>query len=300
MFKIDIFELLAKKINTDRIFRDEPMKKHTSFRVGGNADFYVLAENLEEIKWTLEISKKYNIPLTVVGNGTNLLVLDNGIRGIVLRPNLTKIETYENIIKAGSGAMLTLVSKKAFDNGLTGLEFAYGIPGTIGGAVRMNAGAYGGEMKDIVQETTYITMNGEIHTITEHEFSYRNSIFANMNVIILETVLKLEKGNKAEIKTKMHENMESRKKNQPLEYPNAGSTFKRGDGFITAKLIDEAGLKGYSIGGAEVSTKHAGFVINKSDATAKDILDLIQHVKQSVYEKFEKKIELEIIVIGEK
>ena len=277
--KIDILELLSKNIDENRIFTNEPMKKHTSFKVGGNADFYVLAKNIEEIKWVLEISKKYDIQLTVVGNGTNLLVLDSGIRGIVLRPNLNQIEVRENLLKVGAGAMLSVVSRKALEHELTGLEFAYGIPGTIGGAVRMNAGAYGGEMKDVVKETTYITRNGEEHT---------------------NTVLKLEKGEKTEIEAKMHENMESRKKNQPLEFANAGSTFKRGEGFITAKLIDEAGLKGYRIGDAEISTKHGGFIINRGNATAKDILKLVEYAKKQIYEKFGKSIELEIIVIGEK
>lgn len=299
MFKINIYELLTKKIDTKQILCDEPMKNHTSFKVGGKADFYIIAKTIDDIKWVLEISKKHNIQLTIVGNGTNLLVLDNGIRGIVLRPNLHNIEINENMIKTGAGALLTIVSKRAADSGLKGLEFAYGIPGTIGGAIRMNAGAYGGEMKDIVQETTYITRNGEIHTITEHEFSYRNSIFSRMNVIILETILRLETGNKEEIKANMDKYLHSRKENQPLDMPNAGSTFKRGDGFITSKLIDEAGLKGYRIGGAEVSTKHAGFIVNKGNATANDILKLIQYVKEQVNEKFQKEIELEIVVIGE-
>ena len=299
MFKISVFELLTKKIDTKRILCDEPMKNHTSFKVGGKADFYVVAKTIDEIRWVLEISNKYNTPLTVVGNGTNLLVLDNGIRGIVLRPNLNSIEINQNIIKAGAGALLSIVSKKASEDGLKGLEFAYGIPGTIGGAIRMNAGAYGREMSEIVQETTYINKNGEVHTITEHEFSYRNSIFSKIDVIILETVFKLEYGNKEEIRGSMSKYMESRKESQPLDMPNAGSTFKRGEGFITAKLIDEAGLKGFSIGGAEVSTKRAGFIVNKNNATASDILKLVDYVKKQVYEKFEKRIELEIIIIGD-
>ena len=300
MFTINIYELITKKISCERVLTDEPMNKHTSFKIGGNADFYVIAENLNEIKWILEVSNTYKIPLTIVGNGTNLLVLDNGIRGIVLRPNLKKIEINNTTIKVGSGTMLSIVSKIAMENSLTGLEFAYGIPGTVGGAIKMNAGAYGGEMKDIVYETTYITKDGELHTIKEHNFEYRKSIFSKIDVIILETVLNLKKGNKEEIQDIMEKNMDSRKEKQPLNMPSAGSTFKRGDDFITAALIDEAGLKGYNIGDAQVSTKHAGFIINKGNATACDILKLIEYVKTEIYKKFKKKLELEIIVIGEK
>lgn len=295
----NIFELLTQKIDSKQILCDEPMSKHTSFKIGGKADFYVTAQTIEEIKWVVEVSNSNNIPLTIVGNGTNLLVLDNGIRGIVLRPNLTNIEIDETTVTVGAGALLTMVSKKVADYGLKGLEFAYGIPGTIGGALRMNAGAYGGEMKDVVQQTTYMDKRGKVYSITDHEFTYRNSIFSRMDVIILETTIKLEKGEIEEIKENMKQHMESRKANQPLDMPNAGSTFKRGEDFITAQLIDGAGLKGYSIGDAEVSTKHAGFVVNKGTATASDILELVDHIQEQVYKKFEKNIELEVIVIGE-
>lgn len=299
MFIINTYELLTKKVDSKQVFCDEPMKKHTSFKIGGNADFFVIAKNIEDIKWVIEVANMNNIPLNVVGNGTNLLVLDGGIRGIVLKPQLNNIEVYDEEIIAEAGALLNLVCKKALDNELSGLEFAYGIPGTIGGAIKMNAGAYGGEMKDLVIETTYITRTGEIKTITEHGFSYRKSIFSNSDEIILKTKLKLSKGNKEEIQSKMKEYMESRKKNQPLELPNAGSTFKRGDSFITAKLIDEAGLKGYRIGDAKVSLKHAGFIVNKGNATAENILDLVAYIKEQVYEKFKQNIELEIIVMGD-
>lgn len=295
----NIFELLTQKLDSKQILCDEPMSKHTSFKIGGKADFYVIAQTIEEIEWVVEVSNANNIPLTIVGNGTNLLVLDNGIRGIVLRPNLTNIEIDETTVTVGAGALLTMVSKKVADYGLKGLEFAYGIPGTIGGALRMNAGAYGGEMKDVVQQTTYMDKRGKVYSITDHEFTYRNSIFSRMDVIILETTIKLEKGDIEEIKEKMKQHMESRKANQPLDMPNAGSTFKRGEDFITAQLIDRAGLKGYSIGDAEVSTKHAGFVVNKGTATASDILELVDHIQEQVYKKFEKNIELEVIVIGE-
>ena len=196
--------------------------------------------------------------------------------------------------------MMNILCSKALDNELTGMEFAYGIPGTIGGAIRMNAGAYGGEMKDVVQESTYITRDGKIEKINNHVFSYRNSIFSSKNVIVLETLLKLKKGNKTDIKEKMQKNIENRKMKQPLELPNAGSTFKRGDGFITAQLIDEAGLKGFAIGGAQISLKHSGFIVNIGNATAEDILKLVQYVKKIIYDKFSRNIELEIIVIGEK
>jgi UDP-N-acetylmuramate dehydrogenase len=237
----------------------------------------------------------------VIGNGSNILVKDNGIRGIVLSIEFDNIEIKENEVIAGAGVKLIALSYKCAKCGLTGLEFASGIPGTIGGAVRMNAGAYGNEMSNIIVETLYMDMEGNIHTISnqEHDFSYRKSFFTKNKNIILQTKLKLEKGDEIEIKSKMDELKKSRDEKQPLEFFSAGSTFKRGEDFITSKLIDEAGLKGYRVGDAEVSTKHAGFIINKGNAKAKDILDVIEYVKTKVKEKFGKDIELEIEIIGE-
>ena len=295
---------LSKNITKERIFFNEPMSKHTSIKIGGPAEVFVIASTIEEIKTVINIANKNNIPLYVTGNGSNLLVKDDGIKGIVLKPQLTHINIEKtNIdivkVKAGSGVVLGFLAQELIKNGLTGFEELSGIPGTIGGAVRMNAGAHGKEIKDIVDTTTYMDLQGNIHTITnqEQQFEYRSSIFAKQKYIILETTLKLKYGDKKIIKQKMEQYMAWRKENQPLEYPNAGSTFKRGEDFITAKLIDECGLKGFTIGGAQVSKKHAGFIVNIGNATAQDVLDLIDYVTEQVFEKTGRKIETEIEVI---
>jgi len=292
-------QLIENGISKENIFLDEPMSKHTSFKTGGNADIFIKAYSIDEIKSVLKISKENSIPLFVLGNGTNLLVKDEGYRGIILQVKLENIEINENEVIVGSGVKNGVLAKKLLDNSLAGFEFASGIPGTIGGAIKMNAGAYGGEMKDIVSEVTYLDFEGNVHTIenSECDFDYRYSRFFNEKAIILEAKLKLEKGSQEEIKEKMAEFSKQRKEKQPLEYPNAGSTFKRGDGFITAKVIDECGLKGYTIGGAQVSEKHAGFIINKGNSTSKDIIDLIEYVQMKVKEKTGKDIKLEIEII---
>ena len=296
-----IVQKLQEKIEINKIKIKEPMSKHTTFKVGGNADIFIKINELEELKYALKVIKEENIPMYVIGNGSNLLVKDNGIRGIVLSIELDNIEISENIITSGAGVKLIALAHKCAKCGLTGLEFASGIPGTIGGAVRMNAGAYGDEISSKIIETKYMDIDGNIHTINneEHEFSYRNSVFTKNKNVILETKMKLEKGDEIQIKAKMDELKKLREEKQPLEYFSAGSTFKRGEDFITSKLIDEAGLKGFNIGDAEVSTKHAGFIINKGNAKAKDILDVIEHVKKEVKEKFGKEIKLEIEIIGE-
>lgn len=300
-----IYEELLKIIPKEKILVDEPMKKHTSFRIGGKADFFVIATDKEDATKIIELTKKQNIPLTVIGNGSNILVLDGGIRGITLKLDNKDVTTQFNgnevIYTCGSGVPLTLISKLALEDELTGLEFAYGIPGSLGGALYMNAGAYGGEIKDVVIETTYIDKDGKLHTISneEHQFGYRSTIFQKIDAVIIESKLALKKGNKKEIQEKMQENMSSRKDKQPLEYPSAGSAFKRGDGFIAAKLIDECGLKGAKVGDAEVSEKHAGFIINKGNATAKDVLELIKYIKKEVKQKTGYSIEEEILIIGE-
>ena len=278
-----VYKDLKSKFKYANILKDEPMSKHTSFKTGGPADIFIKIDNEIELKEILEYAKQNNINLNIVGNGTNLLVTDKGIRGITLQPNLKEIniEEKENkiLITAGCGVPIIKLSKIAKEHNATGLEFAVGIPGTVGGAIKMNAGAYGSEIREIVKETTFIDFNGDIKTISnsEHKFVYRNSIFSKINGIILKTVIELPKGNIKEIENKMKENILSRNEKQPIDKPSAGSTFKRGEGFITAKLIDECGLKGYKIGGAEVSTKHAGFVVNNGNATSKDILDLIKY-----------------------
>ena len=304
---LNIKEILEKsKLNKENLYYDEPMVKHTSFKIGGPADAFIKVDNIEELKETLDLSKKNQIPLTIIGNGSNILVTDKGIRGITAKLNLKDIEikneNNKQIIKVEAGVPLGLLAQKLLKEEITGFEELSGIPGTIGGAVIMNAGAHGKELKDILKKVTAMDYNGNIHEFTNEEcqFSYRNSRFQKEKYIILQATLELEKGNSTEIKEKMDEYMQFRKEKQPIEYPNAGSTFKRGEDFVTAKLIDEAGLKGYKIGGAQVSEKHAGFIVNVDNATAKDVIELTDYIKEKIEEKFGKKINLEIQIIGEK
>lgn len=295
-----ILEEIQKIVSKDKIFTNEPMSKHTSFKIGGPAEIFVKINNVEELKLIIKISKQAEFPITVVGNGSNLLVSDDGIRGIVLKIEFDKIEIEESgKLKIGSGVKLAFLAQKCLKEKLEGFEFASGIPGTIGGAIRMNAGAHGSEMKDIVKKITCMTRDGKIQVISNEEakFEYRNSIFSQNDYIILEAEIQLRKGNPEEIRSKMDEYATYRKEKQPIEYPSAGSTFKRGNDFITAKLIDECGLKGYQIGGAQVSEKHAGFIINKGNATAEDVKQLMKYVEEQVYNKFGKKIEPEIEII---
>ena len=294
------------KIAKEKIFYHEPMGKYTTFKIGGPAECLIKIDKMEDLKEILEFAKQKNITMTVIGNGSNLLVSDQGIKGITLMIKLRKIDIQEkkNIIQitVGAGEKLGKLAQICLQKEITGLEELAGIPGTIGGAVRMNAGAYGREMKDIVKSVKCLNYEGNEKEFTNKElqFDYRSSLFKKEKYIITEVILHLQKGKKQEIKAKMDEFATYRREKQPIEHPNAGSTFKRGNDFITAKLIDEAGLKGYAIGDAEVSIKHSGFIINKGKATAKDVLALIEYVKEKVYEKFEKQIELEIEVIGEK
>ena len=291
-------EELESILGKENIKYNEPMSKHTTFKVGGNADIFAVVDSIPKLEKILELNKK----ITVIGNGSNVLVKDSGIRGLVIKYIANDYKIEENYVTASSGITNAKLANILLKNELSGFEFAAGIPGTLGGAIVMNAGAYGREMKDVIIETKYLDLETkEMKNIKleEHNFSYRKSIFQNLESVILQTTLRLEKGNYEGIKLKMEEYAKKRRISQPLELPNAGSTFKRTNENITAKLIDEAGLKGYSIGGAEVSTKHAGFVVNKGNATAKDIIDLIEHVQKVVYEKFGKNIEPEIKIIGE-
>lgn len=297
---MDIKKILENSsLPQENIKYNEPMKKHTSFKIGGPAECFIKAQKIEEIKEVLKLVKENKIPLKIIGNGSNLLVKDEGVKGIVLKIDIKKIEIQGNNVTVGSGVKLGELAQKLLREELAGFEFASGIPGTIGGAIRMNAGAHGSELKDIVKTVTYMDKNGEMHKIKNEDakFEYRNSRFSKEDNIILETELELEKGNKEEIQAKMTEYANFRKEKQPIEYPSAGSTFKRGADFITAKLIDECGLKGYQIGGAQISEKHAGFIINKENATAEDVIKLIEYTKEQVYNKFGKKIELEVEII---
>ena len=300
----DLIEKSNLNINKEQIKYNEPMKNHTTFKIGGPADCYIIVKTKEELKEVLIFAKENNIPVTIVGNGSNLLVLDGGIEGIVVNIRLDNIEIKdkkENVeIKVDAGYKLTILGQKCLQNEIEGFEELSGIPGTIGGAIIMNAGAHGREMKDVVRSIKAFDYDGNEHVFAneEAEFGYRTSMFKNNKYIVTEVTLELKKGTKEEIKEKMDEFAKYRKEKQPIEMPSAGSTFKRGEDFITAKLIDDAGLKGFSIGGAEVSTKHSGFVVNKGNATAKDVLDLVEYIKEKIEEKFHKKIELEVKIVG--
>lgn len=304
---MNLKELIEKsnlQIDKYKILYNEPMSKHTSFKIGGPAECFIIIDNIDDLKEILSFVKKNKIPLTVVGNGSNLLVLDNGIKGITVCIKLEGIDLKEEnesyVLKVASGEKIGKVARMMCSKEISALEELLGIPGTIGGAIKMNAGAHGKEMKDIVTKVTCMDYDGNIKEFSNEEmkFEYRKSLLKEEKYIVLEVELKLQKGNKEEIQDKIEKYSKYRKEKQPMEYPSAGSTFKRGEDFITAKLIDDAGLKGYSIGGAEVSTKHSGFIINKENATAKDVLNLVEYVKDEVFKKFGKVIELEIEVVG--
>ena len=304
MESAEIVKSLENIISKDLIKTNEPMKNHTSFKIGGPAEIYIKITSIEELQKVLEFAKRENIKITILGNGSNVLVSDKGIKGIVIKTNLKDInienKDSKNVeVTVNDAVPIGFLAQKFLKEEITGFEELSGIPGTIGGAILMNAGAHGKEIKDIVTEVTAMDYNGKIFNFTneEAEFTYRHSKFSNGEYIILQAKMLLQKGSKEEIKAKMDEYAQFRKEKQPIEYPSAGSTFKRGTDFITAKLIDEAGLKGYSIGGAKVSEKHAGFIINTGDATAKDVLDLARYVTDKVYEKFGKKIEFEIKIL---
>ena len=297
----DKIKNLEKIIPKENIKQKEMMKYHTSFKIGGPAEIFVKITKLEELKNLLKYCKENNEKLTIIGNGSNLLISDEGIKGIVAKIEMkgiqiTQIDKENYEIKLESGVVLGFFAQKLLKEEIQGFEELSGIPGTIGGAIVMNAGAHGKEIKDIVLDVTAIDYEGKMHTFTNEkcQFSYRHSKFSEKKYIILEARILLKKGNIKEIKEKMNEYAKYRKEKQPIEYPSAGSTFKRGEDFITAKLIDEAGLKGYLVGGAQISEKHAGFIINTGNATSQDVLDLVKYTKEKVYEKFKKNIELEI------
>ena len=270
-------------------------------KYGGPADIFIKVNDTEELKFLLNVAKEHKVQVTVIGNGSNVLVKDKGIRGIVVKLNFNEIIKEDNeTLNVGSGVLLSKLARVAGEEELTGIEFASGIPGSFGGAIYMNSGAYGNEISDKIISSTYINENLEIKTITkkEQEFSYRKSIFQKKDWIIISAKIKLEKGNKEEIKNKIEEYSKNRKEKQPLNMPSAGSVFKRGEGLITAQLIDKCGLKGYRIGDAEVSNLHAGFIVNKGNATATDVLKLIQYIQEKIKEKFNVDIEPEIRILG--
>ena len=293
---------LREKTDASWIYEDEPMKLHTTFRVGGPADVLVTPDT-EKLPEVVALCKKHHLPYYVIGNGSNLLVGDKGIRGVVIAMTNRSGEIIcdGEIITAGAGATLGQVANLAANNGLTGFEFAAGIPGTLGGAVVMNACAYGGEMKDVIVSALVLDKEGNLKelSVDELELSYRHSCIPEKEYVVLRVTMKFTRGNIEEIRAKMAELREQRITKQPLEYPSAGSTFKRPEGYFAGKLIMDAGLRGYQVGGAQVAEKHCGFVINKENATAADIVLLMQNVSAKVEEQFGVKLEPEVKMIGE-
>lgn len=298
----EFYDKLAAIVSNDAIMENEPMSKHTTFRIGGNADMFV-SPKLNQIPEIMSLAKEYAVPVTIIGNGSNLLVGDKGIRGLVLSlgKEAEEIVIQENRMVIGAGTLLSKAAAEAAKNGLSGLEFAAGIPGTLGGAIVMNAGAYGGEMKDVTVSAKVLTPAGEVIELSnaELDLSYRHSCIPKKEYIVLEAVLELVPGDEMQIREVMADFKKRRIEKQPLEFPSAGSTFKRPEGYFAGKLIQDADLRGYSVGGAQVSEKHCGFVINKGDATAADVYNLIEDVKRIVYEKFQVEMEPEVKMIGE-
>ena len=286
-----------------QILYNEPMKNHTSFKVGGPADIFIEPDDRAELVKAIKDLREQGVSYYIIGNGSNLLVSDKGLRGAVVKigDKFGSVSINNDIITAESGVLLSTLSKMAAREGLTGMEFASGIPGSLGGAVTMNAGAYGGEMKDIVEWVELLDQDLNLKRLKNDEmkFMYRKSIIEPGKHIVIRCCIRLKKGNKDEIDNKMAELAEKRKSKQPLHLPSAGSTFKRPEGYFAGKLIEDAGLRGFSIGGAQVSTLHCGFVVNNGDATAKDVYDLIRHVQKTVFEKFNVMLEPEVKILGE-
>ena len=300
--KENIISKFEKVIGKDCVLTEESMRKHTTFRLGGSADYFLCPTTDVQVAELIHICREENIPYFVLGNGSNLLVSDQGYRGAVIQiyKNMNEIHIEGTQIHVQAGALLSATAKKALEAKLTGMEFASGIPGTVGGAAVMNAGAYGGEMKDILKSVTVLTDEGEILVLdaSELHFGYRTSIIKEKRYIVLEAVIQLCPGERESILNRMEELKVQRVTKQPLEYPSAGSTFKRPEGYFAGKLIQDAGLRGYRVGGAQVSEKHCGFVINTGDASASDVWQLICDVQEKVYEQFQVRLEPEVKLLG--
>ncbi len=300
--KKDLYTTLCQINGESQVLADEPLKRHTTFRIGGPAAYFVLPTSSEAVRDTLAACKEAKMPYYILGNGSNLLVSDKGYAGVIIQlfKNMNQIVIEGDLVKAQAGALLTKTAHEAAREELTGLEFASGSPGTIGGAMVMNAGAYGGEMKDVVERVLVLTEDGSLKWLEkdELELGYRTSVIARKGYVVLEVVLRLVKGKKEQIEARMEELKEARVSKQPLEYPSAGSTFKRPEGYFAGKLIMDAGLRGFQVGGAQVAEKHCGFVINRGEATAQDVLDLVAHVKAEVKDRFGVELELEVKLLG--
>lgn len=290
-------------VGENKVLEQEPMARHTTFRIGGPADYFVELGSIEQIRAAIQVCREENLPWFVLGRGSNLLVSDKGYRGVILSiyKDFQKTEIQGETVTVQAGVLLTTLSGKVLDASLTGLEFASGIPGTIGGAVVMNAGAYGGEMKDIVRKVTVLDQDGEVRTLTcgEMQFGYRTSLAKKKGYIVLGAELTLKQGEKEKIRGEMQALKAKRIEKQPLEFPSAGSTFKRPEGYFAGKLIMDTGLRGFQVGGAQISEKHCGFVVNTGDATAEDVKNLIEEVQKRVREKFGVTLEPEVKFLGE-
>lgn len=301
--KEEIRNKFIQALGAERVIFDEPMSKHTTFRIGGPADVFAMPETYEQIGEILKLCKAEGLPFFVLGNGSNLLVSDKGYRGVIIQMdrNMQEIRLEGNTIRACAGALLSSIAVAARNASLTGFEFAGGIPGTLGGACVMNAGAYGGEMKDVLKEVMVMTRDGEILTLPAEklEMGYRTSIIKKMDYLVLEAVISLEKGDEEAIRDRMKELSDLRTQKQPLDLPSAGSTFKRPEGYFAGKLIMDSGLRGCRIGGAQVSEKHCGFVVNTDGATAGDVRALMDHVIQVVKEKYGVTLEPEVKFLGD-
>ena len=283
---------------------NEPMKNHTTFRIGGNADVFVSPKSIDELARVISVCKSENYPCLVVGNGSNMLVSDKGIRGVVIHigKDLSDCRIDGDTVYAQSGILMSALSAKLLEHSLSGFERLSGIPGTLGGGIFMNAGAYGGELSEFIKSVEYLDTTGEIKSADADKlcFGYRTSIFQKEGWIILSATMQFKKGNADDIKKEISEYRNRRNEKQPIELPSAGSVFKRPEGHFAGKLIQDANLMGYTIGGAQVSTKHAGFIVNTGNATAQDVLDLIEHIKKTVLDKFGVELEPEIRLIGER
>src|SRR5690625_2091784 len=302
MIFVKIYEQLVSIVSIDNVVQNKALKNHTYTRLGGNADYFVTPMTYEQVQEVVKLATKENNPFMLLGNGSNLIIKDCGSRGIVMYlGKLNKIKVIRTKIIAQSGALIADVSKQALASHLTGLEFACGIPGSVGGALFMNAGAYGGEIKDVLIQATIVDDEGNIKTIaaTDLGLAYRTSIIQSNDFIVLEAEFRLQVGNYEEIKAQMDVLTFKRESKQPLEYPTCGSVFKRPQGNFAGKLIQDSGLQGQQIGGAQVSLKHAGFIINKDNATASEYIALIKHVQKTVQERFNIDLEREVRIIGE-
>lgn len=297
-----VYQELSNVMKKENIKRDEPLRDHLYTRLGGNADFFLTPTTYEEVQEIVKLANKSDVPFTLLGNGSNLIVKDGGIRGIVLHlKNFSDISATDQQIVAQSGAAIIDVSRRALDETLSGLEFACGIPGTVGGALFMNAGAYGGEIKDVLDYCYVVDREGNLvkRTALELELDYRHSNISEKGDIVLEATFSLKPGDHKDIKAVMDDLTFKRESKQPLEYPSCGSVFKRPPGYFAGKLIQDSELQGMNFGGAEVSTKHAGFIVNKDNASASDYIALIEHVQKTVKEKFDVELEREVRIIGE-